>query len=204
MPPTPGAPPPTGEEGPGDEAASDPTSSTSSEDELLALADASPSGVKRKAEPASSSTARPRPPPPVAERTSTKRKADEEPDEKPDGGGGPEIRTIETVDAEWHDVTTDYESLLVTGVDQEFEGTAGGTDDMPPSCSAEELAELDEAAEIAEIERLEEMGVLLPDLGDPAEHLSTTFATTWKKGDTWFSPGTAGGKAVQVGNPDGR
>ncbi|CAE7264821.1 unnamed protein product, partial [Symbiodinium sp. CCMP2456] len=169
------------QEGPGDEAASDPTSSSSSEDELLAAADASPTGMKRKAEDstAPATAARPKSEPTKGE----KRKPDDSP-RASGGDDGPTIRAIETVDAEWHDAV-DYDSVMVSEVDRDFEDPE--PDDLPPSLPQETVDELDEAAEIEEIERLEKMGVLLPDEGEEAEHLSTTFAKVWKKGEQgWF------------------
>ena len=184
-PPTPAEPLRAGA-GAGDEAGSDPPTSSagsSSEDELLAAAEASPSGVKRKAEKEQAAMARPKQAPAADTRTQgTKRKPEDDAEEP---GDGPSIRLVETVDAEWHDVT--YEVKPVVGEILEVGGHGEIGEDMPPDLAATELAELDEAAEIAEIERLEQMGVLLPDLGEPADHLSTTFATTWKKNENgWF------------------
>ncbi|CAE7202129.1 unnamed protein product, partial [Symbiodinium necroappetens] len=172
--------------GAGDEAGSDPPTSSagsSSEDELLAAAEASPSGVKRKAEGELAAVARPKQAP-VADSHAqgTKRKPEDDAEEP---GDGPSIRLVETVDAEWHDVTYEMKPVVGEILEDGPHGEMG--DDMPPDLAALELAELDEAAEIAEIERLEQMGVLLPDRGEPADHLSTTFATTWKKNDKgWF------------------
>ncbi|CAE7384883.1 unnamed protein product, partial [Symbiodinium microadriaticum] len=169
-PPTPAEPLRAGA-GAGDEAGSDPPTSSagsSSEDELLAAAEASPSGVKRKAEKEQAAMARPKQAPAADTRTQgTKRKPEDDAEEP---GDGPSIRLVETVDAEWHDVT--YEVKPVVGEILEVGGHGEIGEDMPPDLAATELAELDEAAEIAEIERLEQMGVLLPDLGEPDAYLT--------------------------------
>ena len=176
---------PREQDGPGDEAGSDPPSSTSSEDELLAAADASPSGVKRKAgqgeeQPA---VARPRAAPPE-QGQGEKRKAEDSPRGSEPGGGGSAIRTIETVDAEWHETM----GIEATFAEETLSGDEEvANDDLPPTLPQDTVEELDEAAEIEEIERLEKMGVLLQDTGEDAEHLSTTFAKVWKKGEHgWF------------------
>ncbi|CAE7908149.1 unnamed protein product, partial [Symbiodinium necroappetens] len=177
---------PREQEGPGDEAGSDPPTSTSSEDELLAAADASPSGVKRKAGHGDEQPPAARPKAAPSEPSQgEKRKAEDSPRGSEPGGGEPTIRTIETVDAEWRE-TAGIEASFVE------EETLGGdegmaNDDLPPTLPQATVDELDEAAEIEEIERLEKMGVLLPDIGEDAEHLSTTFAKVWKKGEHgWF------------------
>ena len=177
---------PRDQDGPGDEAGSDPSSSTSSEDELLAAADASPSRLKRKAGHGSDQPPASRPKAAPAEPSQgEKRKAEDSPRGSEPGGEEPAIRTIETVDAEWHE-TAGIEATFVEeealGGDEEM-----ANDDVPPTLPQATVDELDEAAEIEEIERLERMGVLLPDIGEDAEHLSTTFAKVWKKGEHgWF------------------
>ena len=170
------------QEGPGDEAGSDPPTSTSSEDELLAAADASPSGVKRKAGHGDEQPPAARPKAAPAEPSQgEKRKAADSPRGSEPGGGEPAIRTVETVDAEWHE-TAGIEEEETLGGDEEM-----ANDDLPPTLPQATVDELDEAAEIEEIERLEKMGVLLPNIGEDAEPLSTTFAKVWKKGEHgWF------------------
>ena len=86
------------------------------------------------------------------------------------------------MDAEWHE---GVDPEAAQDIEEDLEEAA--TDDMPPSLPQETVDELDEAAELEEISRLEKLGVLLPDEGEHAEHLSTTFAKVWKKGDQgWY------------------
>ena len=100
------------------------------------------------------------------------------PDEAMEAEGEFAVRMVETVDASWHEAwkTTAY------GEPEDFEG------EEPPDLSPEDLAELDDQAEIEELTRLEGMNVLMePNPHKQAEHLSTVFVKTWKKGpDGWF------------------
>ena len=97
------------------------------------------------------------------------------PDEAMDADEEFAVRMVETVDAAWHEA---WENTAYI----EFEG------EEPPDLSPEDLAELDDQAEIEELTRLEGMNVLMePNPQEQAEHLSTVFVKTWKKGlKGWF------------------
>ena len=87
------------------------------------------------------------------------------------------VRMVETVDAAWHEA---WENAAYTET-EDFDG------EQPPDLSPDDLAELDDQAEIEELTRLEGMSVLMEPNPQQAEHLSTVFVKTWKKGpDGWF------------------
>ena len=100
------------------------------------------------------------------------------PDEAMDPSEEFSVRMVETVDASWHEA---WEHTAY-GEAEDFDG------EQPPDLSPEDLAELDDQAEIEELTRLEGMSVLIePNPQEQAEHLSTVFVKTWKKGpDGWF------------------
>ncbi|CAE7876657.1 RE1, partial [Symbiodinium necroappetens] len=92
------------------------------------------------------------------------------PDEAMDADEEFAVRMVETVDAAWHEA---WENTAY-GEAEDFDG------EQPPDLSPEDLAELDDQAEIEELTCLEGMN-------EQAEHLSTVFVKTWKKGpDGWF------------------
>ena len=186
-----------------DEAGTDPESSSSStsEDELLAVADASPTGVKRKASGPGAERERTRGRAnDDARQPGTKRKSSRSP-EKEELEPSQEIRLVETVDADWHEAVN-FEVPEADNGDDPWEligeseprEPAAGNDgtakvsDFPPELATEEIERLDDEAELAEVERLEKIGVLQEvTINEPAEHLSTIFVKVWKQGPAgWF------------------
>ena len=187
-----------------DEAGTDPESSSSSsstsEDELLAVADASPTGVKRKASGLGAERERTRGRAnDDARQPGTKRKSSRSP-EKEELEPSQEIRLVETVDADWHEAVN-FEVPEADNGDDPWEligeseprEPAAGNDgtakvsDFPPELATEEIERLDDEAELAEVERLERIGVLQEVTNEPAEHLSTIFVKVWKQGPAgWF------------------
>ena len=106
------------------------------------------------------------------------------------------IRLVETVDAEWYapgksPETAAPENGLYEGDPEEAinpKHIVTGNADQPPELAPESLKDYDDMAEVEEIERLIDMKVLVePIVGEEAELLTTTFATTWKgeKGTWW-------------------
>ena len=106
------------------------------------------------------------------------------------------IRLVETVDAEWYAPGKGpeaaapenglYEGDPVETISPKHIVT--GNADQPPELAPEALKDYDDMAEVEEIERLIDMKVLVePIVGEEAELLTTTFATTWKGGKgTWW------------------